>query len=261
VTGPGFVLDLTNHSDGSGSNGEQAGADLSAPEALLMSAPPPSWVVGRWDPMPPVATLVPNMTAYSHEASEQGLAGAALGKLKRAGPRTIARVGTIGMADPLAALRMELGVLVKVLLELDLHDFRRYRPQRLVLAGALTDLALAADNGPFFRSFCRHVQKKLHVEPWLETWNAGHLLRRIREWGIPVAGVVTPLNPRGYMMRPTLETCLDEMRSTNVAIWARDITADGAVGFDEGVAFAESLGVKAVVIPGLPAAEPLIPGR
>jgi hypothetical protein len=56
------------------------------------------------------------------------------------------------------------------------------------------------------------------------------------------------VNPRGYMMRPDLETCLDEMRRSKVAIWARDVTAAGSLDFEEGFAFAESVGAQAVVV-------------
>jgi hypothetical protein len=161
----------------------------------------------------------------------------------------MARVGLIGAKEARGVLRMDLAVLLKLLIELDWHTLRRFKPSRTVLAASITDVALAAGNRRFFESYVRHSRKRLRTEPWLETWNPGHLLRRVREWETEVKGILTPLNPRGYMMRPDLETCLEEIRRTTVAIWARDVIAGGSIEFSEGFAFAESLGAKAVLVP------------
>jgi hypothetical protein len=254
MTRPQLVLDLTSSADGSEATVESEALPKTNPHAVVITSPPPSpTAMQRWTPgsMSSVAALVPNMTSYSPDASEQGLVGAALAKLRRSGPRTMARIGVIGMSEVRAALRMDLGVLVKILIELDLHDLRRFRPKRIVLAASITDVALAAANRPFFESYCRYARKKLGAEPWVETWNPGHLLRSMREWRTEVAGVVSPLNRLGHMMHPDIETSLHEIRRAPMAIWARDVTADGAIDLEEGMAFAESVGAQAVIVPGL----------
>jgi hypothetical protein len=265
VSRPGLVLDLSEGPDGPASDGpasdgvgpvtsavlDSVGGSPSRPTGIIVTNPVRSMPTLQ-PSVTQIAALVPNMVAYSQDAAEQGLMGAAIARLRRSGPRTMARVGVIGATEARGVLRMDLAVLTKILIELDLHGLRRLRPGRVVLAASITDVALAAGNRSFFESYCRHARKRLRAEPWLETWNAGHLLRSIREWDVGVAGILTPLNPRGYMMRPDLETCLDEIHRAKVGIWARDVTAGGSLGFAEGFAFAESMGAQAVVVrPGV----------
>ena len=97
-------------------------------------------------------------------------------------------------------------------------------------------------------SFVRFARRR-SAEAWLETRNLGHLLGRLREWRIEVDGILTPLNPRGYGMKPHVRACVDEIGRTRVRIWARDVTADGTVSEAEGYAFASALGTAAVVVP------------
>lgn len=256
MTRPDLVLDFSEGPNevgldpaGFGTPTTQDGARISdlRPAGIIVTNPPRSASTLE-PPITQVAALVPNMVAYSQDAAEQGLMGAAIGRLKRSGPRTMARVGMVGATAPRDVLRMDLAVLTKMLIELDLQGLRRLRPGRVVLAASITDVALAARNRSFFDSYVRYARKRLHAQPWLETSNSGHLLRSVREWHLDVAGILTPLNPRGYMMRPDLETCLDELRRTDVAIWARDVTAAGSLDFEEGFAFAGSVGAEAVVV-------------
>lgn len=197
--------------------------------------------------LPEVVAVVPNMAEYVRDASDHGLMGAALVRLRRADRPALARVAWVSLTSVLGLVVQDVKTMLRLLLELELASLRRFRPKRIVLAAGLTDLALAAGNRAFFDAFCLHVRRFHGAEPCVETQNLGHLLRRFREWGPAIAAVLAPLNVRGYGMRPDLQTCLDELLPSGPAVWARDVTAGGTLCFGEGLRFAEGRGARAVV--------------
>jgi hypothetical protein len=196
----------------------------------------------------PLAALVPDTASYVRDAADGGLVGAAIARLRRAGPWTLARLGAIGLRHPIAAARKDFAVVAPILAELELSRLERVRPGRIVLAAAVTDLALAAGNRGLFASFIHHVRARRRAQAWFETANAGHLLQQVRRWRLEPDGVLMPLNAKGHGMKPDLATCLEEIRSTQAGIWARDITAGGTLGLDEALGFVESIGVEAVSV-------------
>ncbi len=188
---------------------------------------------------PDIAALVPNMGGYVRDAADSGLVGAALALLRRTSPRGLVRVGLVGGASAPGIVARDFGALSRVLVEVELAGLRRFRPTRIVLAAGVTDIPLAAGNRAFFAGFTRFVRRFHRAEPWLETCNVGHLLRSLREWDVDVAGVVTPLNPLGYGMKPALADCVKEISRSPVELWARDPLAGGSLSPAEAEPFLE----------------------
>jgi hypothetical protein len=217
---------------------------LASPSALLVSALAAMKPAER----PELFALVPNVSEYMRDSTEKGLVGAALKRLKRANLTILFRLFCHGVAHAPRILSYDFGALLAILLELELAGLR-LRPSAVVLAAPLTDLALAAANRDFFRFYATYVRRRHQARPCLETQNGGHLLARLRQWEVSIDSVVTPVNPKGYRMKPTKDACLAEMARTTVfSVIARDVTAGGAVSIEKGAQFAQSNGATRLVL-------------
>jgi mannosyltransferase len=195
-----------------------------------------------------VAAVVPDVDAWVREVAAVGPLRAAMRRVRRAGVKGVTRALAVAVRMAPGLLRGDSGAAVAVLAELDAAALGRPRPRRLVLAAAVTDLAVATGDRRAVAAFLRAARR--HGEAWLETRNLGHLLRRLAEWGIGVDGVVSPVNPKAVGMRPDLRTCLDELARAPVRLWARDVTAGGSVPLEEGTRFAAAAGAVAAVVDG-----------
>jgi len=224
----------------------------SAGPAGLLATPSPAFVsaLGMMTPgeRPELLALVPNVTEYLRDATETGLIGAAVKRLRRANLGVLFRLIRHGVTHAPRIVSYDFAALVMILLELELAGFRGYRPSSIVLAAPLTDLALAAGNRDFFRFYASYVRKRHQAKPCLETQNGGHLLARLRQWQVSIDAVVTAVNPKGFRMKPTKDACLTEMARATTRVFAREVTAGGTVPLDEGVAFAQTHGAKGLVI-------------
>jgi hypothetical protein len=197
---------------------------------------------------PEIWALVPDPLEYLRDSSEAGPMGAVLKRLKRATAGTVVRLAGQSITRMPRLLAREFGALLAVLLELELAGFRGLAPSHIVLAAPWTDLALAAGNRKFFEFYGSYVAKHHRASPGLETWNGGHLLPRLREWGSGIGTVLTAVNPNGFRMKPSRSAALAEISAGGRAVFARDVTAGEAVSIEEGVAFARASGVAGIVV-------------
>jgi hypothetical protein len=194
----------------------------------------------------PIYGLLPNVPEYVRDSSDVGLVGAALKRLDGASPSTLARLGLTGLTHARAVLRSDFTGLVPMLLELEAAALGAVELRAVVLAAPLTDLALAGGHRAFFEHYCRFVRGRFGAAGF-ETHNLGHLLRRLREWGVRPDLVVGPVNSRGLMMKPDAETVLAELRAAQVPVLAKEVRAGGTVALLEGARFALDHGAHGVV--------------
>jgi hypothetical protein len=136
--------------------------------------------------------------------------------------------------------------MVPLLLELEVAALGAADLRAVVLAAPLTDLALAGRHRAFFEHYCGFVRGRFGAAGF-ETHNLGHLLLRLREWGVRPDLVVGPVNPRGLMMKPDAETLLAELRTAQVPVLAKEVRAAGTVPLLEGARFALDHGAHGVV--------------
>jgi hypothetical protein len=194
----------------------------------------------------PIYALLPNVPEYVRDSSDVGLVGAALKRVGRASPTTLARLGLTGLTHVRSVLARDFKGLVPLLLELEAAAFGKVDLRAVVLAAPITDLALAGGHRAFFEDCCRFVRGRFGVAGF-ETHNLGHLLQRLREWGVRPDLVVGPVNPRGLMMKPDAETVLAELRTAQVPVLAKEVRAAGTVALLEGARFALDHGAHGVV--------------
>ena len=195
----------------------------------------------------PIYALLPNVPEYVRDASDLGLMGAALKRVRRAGPLTLARLGLTALTHPLAVLRSDLTGVVPMLLELEAAGFAGAELRGVVLAAPLTDLALAGRHRAFFKHYCRFVRARFGAAAGFETHNLGFLLEQLREWGVMPDLVVGPVNPRGLLMKPSPDELLAALRTSDVPVLAKEVRAAGTVPLVEGARFALAHGARGVV--------------
>ncbi len=220
-----------------------AGADgiLVTPSTAVREA------IGELERKVPLYALLPNVTQYVRDSSDAGLMGAALKRVRQAGSGALIRMAWTGLTHTGAVLRSDFSGLVPVLLELESATLGRSRLEAVVLAAALTDIALAGAHQSFFAHYVHFVRHRFHARAGLETHNLGHLLPRLREWGVKPDLVIAPLNPRGLLMKPTPADALAQLRASDVAVVAKEVCAGGTVGLEEGARFARSHGARGIV--------------
>jgi hypothetical protein len=194
----------------------------------------------------PIFALLPNVPEYVRDSSDLGLVGAALKRVKRASPLTLTRLGLTGLTHALAVLKSDFSGMVPLLLELEAAALGAADLRAVVLAAPLTDLALAGRHRAFFEHYCRFVRGRFGGAGF-ETHNLGHLLPRLREWGVQPDLVVGPVNPRGLLMKPDRDTLLAELRATKVPVLAKEVRAAGTVPLLTGARFALDHGAHGVV--------------
>lgn len=195
----------------------------------------------------PIYALLPNVPEYVRDSSDLGLVGAAIKRVQRASPATLARLGITGLTHALAVLRSDFSGLVPLLLELEAAALGAKQLRGVVLAAPLTDLALAGGHRRFFEHYVRFVRRRFGGAAGFETHNLGHLLARLRAWNVKPDLVVGPVNPCGLLMKPSPDELLAELKRGDVPVIAKEVRAAGAVPLVEGGRYALAQGAHGVV--------------
>jgi len=162
----------------------------------------------RWQ----VWAMVPNVAGYVREATDFGMFGAGWRRLRRMNPLSCGRLFLQGLLNVRGVLRRDFPTLLRLLLELEMANFRRARPPVVFLHPQITDLLLAMDHGQALQQTLTQIRKGFGAEPGLATNNLGTLLPRLYAWGIDVPCVLTSLHPQSYGMRPSRQACEDCLR-------------------------------------------------
>jgi len=195
----------------------------------------------------PIHGLLPNVPEYVRDSSDVGLMGAALKRVKAAGPVTLARLGLTGVTHAAGVLKSDFAAMVPVLLELEAAALAAKDLRGVVLAAPITDLALAGRHQRFFSHVSAFIRGRFGARAGFETHNLGHLLRALREWGVRPDFVVGPVNPRGLMMKPSRDEVLAELAYAQVPVLAKELRAGGTVTLEEGARFAREKGAYGLV--------------
>ncbi len=148
------------------------------------------------------------------------------------------RRGVTGLLRLPAQVRGDLTVTVPMQLEVDAEALPARALRGVAIAAPITDLALAAGHLKFFGQLVAFVHARFGVAAGFETHNLGHLLALLRNAGVRPDFVIGPVNPCGRMMKPDVETVLDELRRRDVPVLARELSAGGLVPLAEGARYA-----------------------
>jgi hypothetical protein len=222
----------------------KSGADgvLVSPSQVVRDA------LDELDERVPLYALLPNVPQYVRDSSDAGLVGAALKRVRRASPWALVRLGLTGLTHAPRVLRSDFAGMVPLLLELEGAALGPGDLQGVVLAAALTDLALAGGHRAFFEHLVRFMRGRFRARAGFETHNLGHLLTRLHEWGVEPDLVVGPVNPCGLLMKPSAAEVLAALAASSVAVVAKEVTAGGTVALPDGWRYARARGARGVAV-------------
>ena len=195
-----------------------------------------------------VIPVLPNMAAYVRDTIEMGVVGAALLRFRRLSFGAQMRLAINNAPNAFRVLRRDFNTGALILLETELGRVLSLRPREIMLHPTLTDFALALGNQRLFEQFTDLCQNRYGVRPWLKTHNVGLLLPALSRWGIEGATVVAPFNPKGYWMHPSKDACEEAARGTTIQLVATEVDADGTIPLAEGLAYIQTLGLRAAIV-------------
>jgi hypothetical protein len=195
-----------------------------------------------------VLPVIPNVIGYVRESTHYGMVGAGWRRLRTLNPIDLLRIGMIGAVRAPKVLSRHFPSILEILLEVEMADFRRFRPRVVFLHPVTTDLALAFDNRALFELFYDRMLRHFGCEPGLATNNFGSLITRIRDWQLGFRYFVAPFNDRGYGMLPTKEDCERLFATESDVSLAADRVAVGALPGPEQFEYLRRLGVQSAVV-------------
>lgn len=161
-----------------------------------------------------VYPIIPNVIGYVREATDYGLVGAARRRLQQLALVDLFRIGLRGVRNTPGVLKRDFNTLMAILFEVEMASFRALRPRVVFLHGQITDLALALGNRALFELYVQVMRKRFGAEPGLATNNLGWLLPQLEEWQLEIPFLLTPVNPSGFLMKPSKSVCEALLRAT-----------------------------------------------
>lgn len=196
----------------------------------------------------PTWALLPNVPAFVRDSSEGGFVGAAIKRVKGAGPGTIVRLGLTGMQHALGVVGGDFASMVPLLLELEAAGLGTSKLEGVVIAAAITDVALAGRHRRFFFHLTHFLRSRYGAKAGFETHNLGHLLGYLREWNISPDLVIGPVNSAGFMMKPTPSRVLQEIAIAEFPVLAKELTAGGTLALADSARYAVGRGASGLVV-------------
>lgn len=194
-----------------------------------------------------VYPIIPNVIGYVREATDYGLIGAARRRVRQLALVDLLRVGLRAALNARGVLRREFNTLMAILFEVEMASFQTLRPRVVFLHAQITDLALALDNRALFELYLRVMRRRFGAEPGLATNNLGWLLPKLRDWRLEAPFLLTPVNPEGFLMKPSKAVCEAFLRSSSPRVIADSV--DAIASPDENTwGYLRGLGVRSAVI-------------
>lgn len=194
-----------------------------------------------------VYPVIPNAYEYAMEASEKGVLGAVLSKAKGFSMYQKVRLGLRALSKIKSVLTKDVMDLLLELLNFEMTSFEKLNLGGVVLHGQITDLALSSQNPDILSVFQEVIRDSFNLEPILATHNFGVLLPQLIEWNIKIP-IMTPMNSKGFMMKPSKEECEQLVREAGYQIIAKKVLAGGRLTPEEAFPYLLDKKVDGVVV-------------
>jgi hypothetical protein len=148
-----------------------------------------------------------------------------------------------------AGMTGNLSPMVDSILKAELGFIKETRPNFVLLHGTLADVACVTEQKKLLLLFMERVLDAGAV-PGLTTHNLGTTYKKLREMNIHFPVIEAPFNPQGFMMQPSVETCLEVRKeASDVHFIGKKILAGGSGDPRRGLLYAyREAGVQCAVI-------------
>ena len=191
--------------------------------------------------------VVPNASQYVRDMNNYGPIGMGIKKLAQLGFGMFQLIPS-ATKNGIGVLGNNFSNIISLLTEIEMVKFRKFRPEIAFLHPQMADLFLANDAYMPIKSFSDLIRKKYGMEAGIFTNNISKMLGKLDEWDSDIKHVCTPLNPRGYMMKPNKKTAEKSIRQSKREIIGYDATCGGTIDIEEAKRYVKSLGVGRIVV-------------
>ncbi|KPJ61375.1 MAG: hypothetical protein AMJ46_01375 [Latescibacteria bacterium DG_63] len=128
--------------------------------------------------------------------------------------------------------------MVDSILKTELAFIKETRPNFILLHGTLADMACVTDQKRLLDLFKERVLKAGAI-PGMTTHNMGTVYRKLKEMSVHFPVIEAPFNPKGFMMQPSAEKCLEiRNEARDVHFIGKKILAGGSVAPESGLLYA-----------------------
>jgi len=179
---------------------------------------------------------VPYVQGYIQKVNEKGIQGFALDMIKQAG---FIKTGHIALTGAFGVLLKDYSSIIYSILKLEISPFTKVNIKAVLLHNVMTDLLLSLEAQDAFYDFISNVNK-LGLNYGFTTLNFPLLTNRFETWEISSPLIMTPVNPRGFDMNPSITCVSDALRHYQGDLIAMNILGGGAFPLQESKAFLES---------------------
>lgn len=179
---------------------------------------------------------VPYVQGYIQKVNEKGIQGFALDTIKQSG---FIQTGHIALKGALGVLMQDYSSIAFSILKLEISPFTKVNIKAVMLHNVMTDLLLSLDAKDAFSDFISNI-KKLGLNYGFVTLNFPLLAHRFQDWELTSPLVMTPVNPRGFDMNPSITIVSEALRQHKGDLIAMNILGGGAFPLQESKAFLDS---------------------
>ncbi len=146
--------------------------------------------------------VVPNMAAFVRDVTEYGNIGAIVRRALKLSPLSLIKMAWWNKFNVLKLLKKDFATGLGVLVQMEILQILKYRPQMIALTDQVTDLAMALQNMAIIKGYLRTICN-VGLDSSLVTNNLLDTATTLGRLNIKNCRVITPFNSYGYEMNPS----------------------------------------------------------
>lgn len=130
-------------------------------------------------------------------------------------------------------LKKDMLSLFKVFIDTEMLKLNFIKPKVIFLHPVFVDLALSLDMKSILETFKNHLRDNYKIEAGLCTKNFPWLVRKLEEWNLDFASIMTSFNPVGFLMNPSKEECEKTLNTYKGHVLAMNVFSGGFSNLNE----------------------------
>ena len=190
--------------------------------------------------------IVPNVSQYVRDKNNYGTLVMGIKKLMELKFGLVSLIPSI-LKGIFSLLKKDFSKIVLLLVEIEMVRLKQLNPKVIFLHPQMTDLFIANSNMQILEEFAQFINKKYGVNPGLFTYNFTKTISGLEESNINQFYFCTPINKRGYAMRPNQKSVEEKTKDVKSKIIGYDITCSSTINCQESLEYASKLNIDKVI--------------
>lgn len=174
--------------------------------------------------------VMPYAQGLQLQLSEKGITNMIKDILKGGSFRNEVKIITKG---GIGFLKKDILSLFKVFIDTEMLKLNFLNPKIIFLHPVFVDLALSLDMKNIFETFKNYLYDEYKINAGLCTKNFPALVKKLEEWDLEFASIMTSFNSSGFLMNPSKEACETTLNSYGGHVLAMNVFAGGFSNLDE----------------------------